>query len=99
MKKFVVACMLFAAAVLGAPVNGGAVDKPAKPAASVASVNINTASAKELEKLPGIGRATAQNIVAFRNQNGKFSSPDDLSKVKGVGPKTMEKVRSKIVVK
>lgn len=102
MKKFAVALAFFAAALLGGPLHGLAVEKPAKPAraaASVGPVNINTASASELEKLPGIGRVTAKNIVAFRTQNGKFSSPEDLSRVKGVGPKTMDKVRSKIVVK
>lgn len=99
MKKLVIVCLLFVAAVFGAPVAGGAVEKPAKPAAAVSSVNINTASVKELEKLPGVGRVTAQNIVAHRTQKGKFNSPDDLTNVKGIGPKTMEKLRGKIVVK
>lgn len=99
MKKIVIACLLFVSAVLGVPLTGGAIEEPARPPVAASSVNINTASAKELEKLPGIGRVTAQNIVDYRTQKGKFNSPIDLTNVKGVGPKTMEKIRSQVVVK
>jgi competence protein ComEA len=55
-------------------------------------VNINTASAAELaESLDGIGEAKAQAIVAYRTQIGGFKSADQLTEVKGIGLKTVEK--------
>lgn len=58
-----------------------------------ASVNINSASEKELIKLPGIGKKTAEAIVAEREANGHFADVKDLSKrVKGIGKKTVEKL-------
>lgn len=56
-------------------------------------LNINTASAKELQTLPNIGARMAQRIVDYREQHGKFSSVDALQKVKGIGVKTLEKLR------
>jgi competence protein ComEA len=66
------------------------------PAASP-RVNVNTASASELAKLPGIGPAKAQAIVEHRAKS-PFATPDDLAKVKGIGPKLMEKLREQITV-
>lgn len=73
----------------------------ATPASSAASapvqggqpVNINTAGLAELDQLPGVGPATAQKILAYRNQIGRFSSVDQLMEVKGIGPKKLEKMR------
>ena len=62
-------------------------------------VNINTATAKELEMLPGIGKIIAEEIVQYRTAGNRFAAPDDLLKVKGVGAKTLEKIRGMIVVK
>ena len=62
-------------------------------------VNINTANAEQLQALPGVGGVTAQRIVAFRSANGPFAKVDDLVKVKGVGSKTLEKIRGLIVLK
>lgn len=56
-------------------------------------VNINEADAGQLSLLPRIGPALAERIVAFRDENGKFSSPDDLMLVRGIGEKTMELLR------
>lgn len=55
-----------------------------------ALVNINTASAQELEGLPGVGPSRAADIVAYREANGPFRIPEDITKVKGIGESTME---------
>ena len=60
-------------------------------------VNINKANAEELDKLlVGIGPDKAENIIQYRKQNGKFATVDDLAKVKGIGPSTVEKNRDRI---
>jgi competence protein ComEA len=61
-------------------------------------ININRASAKELDKLPGIGPVIAGRIVEYRKVNGFFQSIDDLKKVQGIGASTLEKFKSKIRV-
>lgn len=61
--------------------------------AATGLININTAGASELETLPGIGPATAQKIVDFRESNGPFSSVDDLLDVPGIGDAKLEAVR------
>ena len=66
---------------------------------AAATVNINTASAKELETLPGIGAKKAQAIVEYREEHGgSFKSVDELKEVKGIGPKLLEKLRPEITV-
>ena len=61
-------------------------------------VNINTATAEELETLSGIGPAKAQAIVAYRETNGPFSSVNDLVNVSGIGEKTLAKIIDDITV-
>ena len=56
-------------------------------------LNINTASAEELQTLPNIGARMAQRIVDYREQHGKFTSVEALQNVKGIGAKTLEKLR------
>jgi len=56
------------------------------------AVNINTASVKELEALKGIGPAKAAAIVNYREENGPFSSVDDLVKVPGIKDKSLDKL-------
>jgi len=56
-------------------------------------ININTADAAELEKLPGIGPALAERIVRYREENGPFISVDDLLNVSGIGEKKLESLR------
>ena len=56
-------------------------------------LNINTASAEELETLPNIGARMAQRIVDYREQHGKFASVEALQNVKGIGAKALEKLR------
>ncbi len=58
-----------------------------------ASVNINTATQAQLETLPGIGPVIAGRIIEYRTTNGGFRSINQLENVKGIGPKTLEKLR------
>ncbi len=59
----------------------------------VGVVNVNTASAEELELLPGIGAARAEAMVALRKQRGGFKSLDELKVVKGIGDVGLSKLR------
>jgi len=62
-------------------------------------VNINTADAETIStELKGIGLSKAKAIVAYRTKHGPFRSVDDLSLVKGIGEKTVDKLRSDIEV-
>lgn len=67
-------------------------------AASNGLVNINTASADELDELPGVGPSTAQAIIDDREQNGEFTSVEDIMRVSGIGEKKFEKLESSICV-
>lgn len=61
-----------------------------------AGFDINRATAAEWDELPGIGPAKAQAIVDDRERNGPFRSIDDLARVKGIGPKLLERLREAI---
>ena len=61
-------------------------------------VNINTATAEELETLKGIGPAKARAIVAYRDANGPFSSVEELTNVSGIGEKTLANIIDDITV-
>jgi comEA protein len=63
-----------------------------------AVIDINRASAEELQKLPGIGPKLAQQIVAFREKHGPFRRVEDLLVIKGIGPKKWKAIRPHVVV-
>lgn len=61
-------------------------------------VNINLANSTELQTLNGIGPSTAEKILSYRNENGKFEKIDDLKNVSGIGEKTFDKFKDKISI-
>ncbi|MBF2053507.1 MAG: ComEA family DNA-binding protein [Candidatus Sericytochromatia bacterium] len=62
-------------------------------AQTIQKIDLNTASAAQLEAIPGIGPVTAERIIAHRQQYGIFQSPQDLLKVKGIGAKTLARIQ------
>jgi competence protein ComEA len=77
----------------GASAGGGAAG-----AAPSAPVNLNSATAEQLDTLDGVGPATAQKILEYRTQHGGFSSVDDLAQVSGIGPKKLEALKAQVTV-
>jgi competence ComEA-like helix-hairpin-helix protein len=63
-----------------------------------ARIRINSASAAELERLPGIGPGLAEAIVVDRARHGPFRSPADLARVRGIGPVLVERLKARILV-
>ena len=66
---------------------------------AVSKVNLNRASADELQVLPGIGPVLAQRMVDWRKAHGRYRTVDDLQEVKGIGKKRLEQLRPLVTVK
>ena len=80
------------------PSGGGDVPAGASGDAHSGPVNVNIATAAELESLPGVGPATAAAIVDDRTRNGPFASVDDLERVPGIGPSKLAALREQVTV-
>jgi competence protein ComEA len=63
-----------------------------------APVSLNSATAEQLDTLDGVGPATAQKILEYRQQHGGFRSVDDLAQISGIGPKKLEALRGQVTV-
>lgn len=61
-------------------------------------ININTATLEELDKLPGVGEATANKIISHREENGQFKNIEDIKNVNGIGDKKFENMKELICV-
>ena len=70
----------------------------ARPAAPTQVVNLNTATAAQLEALPGIGPSMAQRIVSHREKNGPFKKLEDLMTIQGIGEKSFLKLRPMLTI-
>jgi competence protein ComEA len=62
-------------------------------------IDLNTATAEQLDALPGVGPSTAQAIVSYRQEHGRFRSVDELLEVRGIGPSKLEDLRAKVRVR
>jgi len=83
------------------PSSAAAPSDPSSPgdaAAPDALVDLNSATAEQLDTLPGIGPVTAAAIVAWRDANGRFTSVDQLGDVEGIGPARLDKLRDRVHV-
>lgn len=64
----------------------------------IPEVNINTCSADELKKLPGIGSSLADSVISYREENGPFLHPEDIMNVPGIGEGIYEQVKNHITI-
>lgn len=104
LKKMMLVFVMVSVAMLftsGAYAAGMGADKTAAVAKENAKsklININTADADELQKLPRIGPKMALRIIDYRKENGKFKRIEDIMKVRGIGEKTFQGFEDKITI-
>lgn len=77
---------------------GGTAGTDARPAASQSRVDLNRATADDLERLPGIGAVLAQRIVEWRQGHGPFKRVEELNNVKGIGEKKLAQLTPLVMV-
>jgi len=96
MTRFVLHALVLASLAGAAPF----AQEPSRPTAAAPTpmVNLNSATVPQLEALPGIGRATAERIVEYRQKSGGFKKVEDLMNVRGVGEKSFLKLKPLITV-
>jgi len=99
-RRAAAAVLLLAAAVSVVPVLSRAV-APRRPASAVSAadpIDVNQASAAELSLLPGVGPSLAAAIVADRESRGAFRRPQDLDRVRGIGPSILARILPHVTV-
>jgi competence protein ComEA len=98
MRRVKVGTALVLAILLAAPmISAGQASAPAKAAVATV-ININTATADQLDALPGVGAKLAARIVDYRQKNGGFKKIEDLMNVQGIGEKNFLKLKPLITL-
>jgi len=92
------AALIAALSAVGFAALIAAASAPPATAAATGVVNVNTASALERERLPGIGESKAKAIVAYREDHGAYQQVEDLLEVKGIGDGALERIRKLVVI-
>jgi len=82
----------------GPAVADAAQEAPAKTSPAAPVLNLNTATAAQLEGLPGVGARVAQRIVEYRTKNGGFKKVEELMKVQGIGERSFLRLRGLVTV-
>jgi competence protein ComEA len=95
--------VIVVALIAGAPFAHGQQPPASEPSAAAAKatggiVNLNTATAAQLEALPGIGAKMALRILDYRTKNGSFKKVEELMNVKGIGEKAFLKLKSQLTI-
>ena len=76
----------------------GAQTTVVKASTATTPVNLNTATAAQLDSLPGIGKSTAERIIEYRQKNGGFKKAEELMNVRGIGEKNFLKLKTLVTV-
>ena len=95
LSVFTLAACLVAQPLLAQTAQSTGNARPAKP---TAVVNLNTATAAELETLPGVGAKVAARIIEYRQKKGPFKKIEELMNVQGIGEKSFLKLRAQLTV-
>ena len=102
MRHLFVAAIIAAAAALtvAAPSSASPLQEKSQDAKAAPAqvVNLNTAPAEQLERLPGVGPSTAARIIEYRQKNGGFKKIEELMNVRGIGEKSFLKMKSQLTV-
>lgn len=83
---------------MGTPIQAEEFAKPTGMPAKQEKINLNTASAEELQKLSGIGEQRAADIIAYREENGAFAKIQEMMNISGIGEKIFEEIKDEITV-
>ena len=87
------------ASIVSSSVQGSSYSNYSATSTKSNKININKATQTELETIPGVGPSTALKIIEYREQNGKFSSIEDIKNVSGIGDAKYKKMKDYITVK
>jgi len=96
MKKARIACVL--TLCLGLVFSSFSVLAQKPSPAATEKINLNSATVEQLQSIPGIGPATAKNIVEYRTKAGKFNRIEEIINVKGIGEKKFQKIKDRLVL-